>query len=60
MNFRCSVIKAIKANMPDMNLVASKKFIEALPQTVRKDVPKEEAETVMAALVAEGAVITMK
>ena len=36
-----SVIKAIKANMPDMNLVASKKFIESLPQVVRKDVPKE-------------------
>ena len=46
--------------MPDMNLVASKKFIESLPKEVRKDVPKEEAEKVKAALEAEGAVITMK
>ena len=54
------VIKAIKANMPDMNLVASKKFIEALPKSLRKDVSKEEAEKVKAALEAEGAIVEMK
>merc|ERR1712235_205867 len=54
------VIKAIKANMDGMNLVAAKKFIEALPGSIRKDVPKDEAEQVKAALEAEGAVITMK
>merc|ERR1712227_894302 len=52
---KIKVIKAIKANMPDFNLVAAKKFIEALPKVVRKDVDKEEAEKVKAALEAEGA-----
>ena len=54
------VIKAVKANMPDFNLVAAKKFIEALPKVIRKDVSKEEAEKVKAALEAEGATIVMK
>ena len=54
------VIKALKVNMPDMNLVAAKKFVEALPKNIRKDVDKEEAEKVKAALEAEGAVIEMK
>merc|ERR1712137_463807 len=57
---KVKVIKAIKANMDGMNLVAAKKFIEALPGSIRKDVPKDEAEQVKAALEAEGAVITMK
>jgi len=60
LNWKYSVIKAIKANMDGMNLVAAKKFIEALPGSIRKDVPKDEAEQVKAALEAEGAVITMK
>lgn len=46
--------------MPDMNLVSSKKFIEALPKVMRKDVPKEEVEKVKAALEAEGAIMEMK
>ena len=46
--------------MEGMNLVAAKKFIEALPGSIRKNVPKEEAEKVKAALEAEGATITMK
>merc|ERR1712134_195041 len=49
-----SKIKVIKAIKPDFNLVAAKKFIEALPKVVRKDVDKEEAEKVKAALEAEG------
>merc|ERR1712227_142795 len=57
---KIKVIKAIKANMPDFNLVAAKKFIEALPKVVRKDVDKEEAEKVKAVLEAEGATIEMK
>merc|ERR1712235_162711 len=57
---KVKVIKAIKANMDGMNLVAAKKFIEAFPGSIRKDVPKDEAEQVKAALEAEGAVITMK
>merc|ERR1712137_1416899 len=50
---KVKVIKAIKANMDGMNLVAAKKFIEALPGSIRKDVPKDEAEQVKAALEAE-------
>merc|ERR1712131_292181 len=33
---KVKVIKAIKANMDGMNLVAAKKFIEALPGSIRK------------------------
>jgi large subunit ribosomal protein L7/L12 len=57
---KVKVIKAIKANMPDMNLVASKKFIEALPKEIRKNVPKEEVDSVKAALEAEGAILNVK
>lgn len=55
-----TVIKAIKANMPDMNLVSAKKFVEALPKVLRQDVDKEEAEKIMEIFKAEGATVEMK
>jgi len=57
---KIKVIKAIKANMPDMNLVSAKKFVEDLPKVLRQDVDKEEAEKVMEIFKAEGATVEMK
>ncbi|CBY11623.1 unnamed protein product [Oikopleura dioica] len=57
---KIKVIKAIKANMPDMNLVSAKKFVEALPKVLRQDVDKEEAEKIMEIFKAEGATVEMK
>lgn len=59
-NPSASVIKAIKANMPDMNLVSAKKFVEDLPKVLRQDVAKEEAEKIMEVFKAEGATVEMK
>lgn len=41
---KIKVIKAVKGLMPEMNLVKAKSFVESLPQIVKKDVPKEEAD----------------
>jgi len=57
---KIKVIKAVKANMPDMNLVTAKKFVEDLPKVLRQDVDKEEAEKVMEIFKAEGATVEMK
>jgi len=57
---KIKVIKAVKANMPDMNLVSAKKFVEDLPKVLRQDVDKEEAEKVMEIFKAEGATVEMK
>lgn len=47
---KIKVIKAVKGLMPDMNLVKAKGFVESLPQIVKKDVPKEEADEALKVL----------
>ena len=51
---KIKVIKAIKSLLPDLNLVKAKGFVETLPQVVRKDVPKEEAEDTLKILTEAG------
>jgi len=57
---KVKLIKEVKAVMPDMNLVAAKKFIESLPQMVRENIPKEEADALKAQLEAVGAKIVIE
>ncbi|CAD5126108.1 DgyrCDS14280 [Dimorphilus gyrociliatus] len=53
------LIKEIKSQVAGMNLVQSKKFVESLPQTVKADIPKEEAEALKAALEKVGGTVTI-
>ncbi|KAF2675102.1 ClpS-like protein [Microthyrium microscopicum] len=53
------VIKEIKS-MLGLSLVDSKKFVESAPKTMKEGVPKDEAEKIMEAMKALGAVVTME
>jgi large subunit ribosomal protein L7/L12 len=57
---KVALIKEIKALMEGMNLVQAKKFVESVPQTLKQDIPKEEAQALKAALEAAGGVLEME
>lgn len=50
------LIKEIRTTMEGFNLVQAKKFVEALPGTVKEDLSKNEAEELKAKLEKLGAV----
>jgi len=54
------VIKAIREERSDINLIDAKNFLEALPKAVKEGVNKKEAEECKAKLEAAGAVIELK
>jgi large subunit ribosomal protein L7/L12 len=53
------VIKEVKS-MLGLSLVDSKKFVESAPKMMKEGVPKEEAEKIVEALKALGAVVVME
>jgi large subunit ribosomal protein L7/L12 len=53
------VIKEIK-NMLNLSLVDSKKFVESAPKLMKEGVPKEDAQKIVDALKALGAVVVME
>ncbi|OMH85955.1 54S ribosomal protein L12, mitochondrial [Zancudomyces culisetae] len=57
---KAKVIREIKALLPNLNLVAAKKFVEESPKVVRENVPKEEAEKIKATLEAVGATVVLE
>jgi len=57
---KVALIKEVKNLLEGMNLVQAKKFVESAPQTLKEDVPKDEAEALKAALEAVGAVVEME
>ena len=52
------VIKEVKGLL-GLSLVDSKKFVESAPKQMKDGVPKEEAEKIVAAMKALGAVVSM-
>ncbi|ETI28096.1 ribosomal protein L7/L12 [Cladophialophora carrionii CBS 160.54] len=52
------VIKEVKGLL-GLSLVDSKKFVESAPKQMKEGVPKEEAEKIVAAMKALGAVVSM-
>lgn len=54
---KVAVIKEIKNLVAGMNLVQAKKFVESVPQTVKADISKEEADKLKATLEAVGGLI---
>ncbi|CAM1310591.1 MRPL12 (predicted) [Pycnogonum litorale] len=51
---KVALIKELKAQMEGMNLVQAKKFVEGVPQVVRSDINKEEAEKLKSAFESVG------
>ncbi|KAI9179717.1 54S ribosomal protein L12, mitochondrial [Blastocladiella emersonii ATCC 22665] len=56
---KAKVIKEVKG-ITGMSLIDAKKFVEGAPKTIKKDVPKEEAEKMKKALEAVGATIVLE
>ncbi|ORX39181.1 ribosomal protein L7/L12 C-terminal domain-domain-containing protein [Kockovaella imperatae] len=56
---KAKIIREVKAMMPNMNLVEAKKFVESTPQTLKENMPKEEAEKLQKTLQAIGATVTL-
>ncbi|XP_034046952.1 39S ribosomal protein L12, mitochondrial-like [Thalassophryne amazonica] len=57
---KVKVIKEVKNCMQGLNLVQAKKLVESLPQEIRTNVAKEEAEKVKAALEAAGGTVELE
>ncbi|KAL2888065.1 50S ribosomal protein L12 [Ceratocystis lukuohia] len=56
---KAKIIKEIKG-MLGLSLVDSKKFVESAPKTMQENVPKEEAEKIIAAMKELGATVSME
>ncbi|KAF5369811.1 hypothetical protein D9758_001355 [Tetrapyrgos nigripes] len=53
------VIREVKAMIPNLTLIDAKKLVESLPQTLKENLPKEEAEKLQKAFEALGAVVKL-
>ncbi|WVQ63789.1 ribosomal protein L7/L12 [Kwoniella botswanensis] len=56
---KAKIIREVKAIMPNMNLVEAKKFVESVPQTLKENLPKEEAEKLQKTLQDLGATVSL-
>ncbi|KAF9076546.1 ribosomal protein L7/L12 C-terminal domain-containing protein [Rhodocollybia butyracea] len=54
------VIREVKAMNPTLTLIDAKKFVESLPQTLKENLPKEDAEKMQKAFEALGAVVKLE
>ncbi|KAL4648719.1 39S ribosomal protein L12, mitochondrial [Arapaima gigas] len=57
---KVKLIKEVKNCMEGLNLVQAKKLVETLPQEIRANVSKEEAEKLKAALEAAGGTVVLE
>lgn len=57
---KVKLIKEVKNCMQGLNLVQSKKLVESLPQEIRANVSKEEAQKLKAALEAAGGTVVLE
>ncbi|XP_062389227.1 39S ribosomal protein L12, mitochondrial [Sardina pilchardus] len=57
---KVKLIKEVKNCMQGLNLVQAKKLVESLPQEIRANVSKEEAEKLKAALEAAGGTVELE
>ncbi|THV05401.1 ClpS-like protein [Dendrothele bispora CBS 962.96] len=54
------VIREVKALVPNLTLIDAKKLVESLPQVLKENLPKDEAEKMQKAFEALGAVIKLE
>ncbi|PVU96253.1 hypothetical protein BB561_001294 [Smittium simulii] len=59
-NQKAKIIREIKSILPDLNLIAAKKFVEGAPKVIKENIPKADAEKIKATLEALGATIVME
>ncbi|XP_072259511.1 large ribosomal subunit protein bL12m [Pyxicephalus adspersus] len=57
---KVKLIKEVKNCVPGVNLVQAKKMVESLPQEIRANVAKEEAEKMKASLEAAGGKVVLE
>lgn len=57
---KVKLIKEIKSHIQGINLVQAKKLVESLPQEIKANVPKAEAEKIKAALEAVGGTVVLE
>ncbi|NXU53001.1 RM12 protein, partial [Turnix velox] len=57
---KVKLIKEVKNFVPGINLVQAKKLVESLPQEIKANVSKEEAEKIKAALEAAGGTVVLE
>ncbi|KAM6317333.1 large ribosomal subunit protein bL12m [Podargus strigoides] len=57
---KVKLIKEVKNFIPGINLVQAKKLVEALPQEIKANASKEEAEKIKAALEAAGGTVVLE
>ncbi|XP_029454954.1 39S ribosomal protein L12, mitochondrial [Rhinatrema bivittatum] len=57
---KVKLIKEVKNYMQGLNLVQAKKLVESLPQEIRANVSKDEAEKIKAALEAAGGKVVLE
>lgn len=57
---KVALIKEVKNLLEGYNLVQAKKFVESLPALIKKDVTKEEADSLKEAFSKVGAVVTIE
>jgi len=57
---KAKIIREVKALVPNLNLVEAKKFVESVPQVLKENLAKEDAEKMKAAFEAIGAKIVLE
>ena len=57
---KVALIKEIKAIIPGTNLVQAKKFVESVPQVIRADISKEEADQLKEAITKVGGEVAIE
>ncbi|CED83184.1 -like protein [Phaffia rhodozyma] len=57
---KAKVIREVKSVMPNMNLVEAKKFVESVPQVLKENLSKEEAEALQKKLVELGCTVALE
>lgn len=54
------IIREVKALIPNLTLIDAKKFVESVPQVLKENMPKEDAEKLKAVLEKLGAVVVLE
>ncbi|KAF5393743.1 hypothetical protein D9757_000320 [Collybiopsis confluens] len=54
------IIREVKAMNPTLTLIEAKKFVESLPQTLKENLPKDDAEKMIKTFEALGAVVKLE
>ncbi|KAF8640013.1 hypothetical protein AX17_001257 [Amanita inopinata Kibby_2008] len=57
---KAKIIREIKTLVPNLTLIEAKKFVESLPQVLKENMPKDEAEKLKATIEGLGGVVKLE